>query len=167
MKERRGLWKEQKGTIAITNLYLILCLAGLVSLLLFSEQVTYLDMRLQQTADLTTKAARVAGAWEYTDDAGVRKKRLFATLEEAQEERADIIRGAQEEAAILLSANGEALDKITDELTIVQQRGNQRSLYKQGIYHLSITADAQIPLFGKTQPITMVRVSQSQVKQPK
>jgi len=156
---------EERGSAVIHALYLIVCFGGLLSILLFIEQVTYLDMRVQHTADLTTKAARVAGEWEYYDkETGSKKKRLFETTKEAKKHHADIIRGAKEEAVILLDLNADGLEKRTEEIMIIHQKGNQKSLYVQGIYHLRIWVKSNLPLLLKNRTITMERVSQSEVR---
>lgn len=156
---------QQRGSAVIHTLYLIVCFGGLLSLLLFVEQASYLDMRVQQTADLTTKAARVAGEWEYYDkNSGEKKKRLFETTREAKKYHADIIRGAKEEALILLDLNAEGLERRAEEITIIHQKGNKKSLYLQGIYHLRILIKSELALFLKNRSITIERVSQSEVR---
>ncbi|WP_235828027.1 hypothetical protein [Brevibacillus migulae] len=159
---------EERGSAVIHAIYLIGCFGGLLSILLFVEQVSYLDMRVQHTADLTTKAARVAGEWQYYDqDTGSMKKRLFETTKEAKEHHAEIIRGAKEEAVILLGLNADGLEKRTEEITIIHQKGNQKSLYKQGIYHVRIWVKSKLPLFLKNRTVTLERVSQSEVRSTK
>jgi hypothetical protein len=144
---------------------MIVAIGGLLSLLLFAEQVSYLDMRMQQTADLTTKAARIAGAWEYYDtDTGKKKKRLFETEREAKKHHAKIIRGAKEEALILLDLNAEGLERRAEEMMIIHQKGDQKALYLQGIYHLRIWIKSRLPLFWRDKTVTMERVSQSEVR---
>ncbi len=165
MRLIKNVCAEQRGSAVIHSLYLIVCFGGLLSLLLFAGQVNYLDMRMQQTADLTTKAARVAGQWEYRDkDSGEKKKRLFETTREAKKHHADIIRGAKEEALILLDLNAAGLERHADEIMIIHQKGNQKSLYLQGIYHLRILIESEIALFFKDMSITIERVSQSEVR---
>jgi hypothetical protein len=157
-------WDEERGTAALTSLYFIICLAGLLSLLLFVGQAGFMEMRTQQTADLITKGARAAGKWVYVDPGtGKVKKRLFATEREARRFKADIIRGAREEAEILYRLNEPGLQKNAKEMMVVHQKGEQKYLYRQGIYHLRLQVVSEAALFWESIELFLERVSQSEV----
>jgi hypothetical protein len=153
--------KEERGAVLLTTLFFLFCLCGLLSLLLLMEQADVVQMKTQQTADIITKGARAAGKWSYVDESGEEKKILFATTREAQRNNAKIIRGAREEAAILWELNEPGLRKYAEELSVVHQKGERRSLYRQGIYHLRITVKSRIELLGESEKIIFERVSQS------
>lgn len=153
--------KEERGAVLLTTLFFLFCLCGLLSLLLFIEQADFLQMKTQQTADIITKGARAAGKWTYVDGSGEKREILFATTREAQQRKAEIIRGAREEAAILWSLNEAGLQKNAEELSVIHQKGERKSLYNQGIYHLRITVNSRIELVGESVPVTFPRVSQS------
>jgi len=156
-----GCGGDERGSASVTAIFYMLCLCGAVSILLLLEQAHFLSMRMQQTADLITKGARAAGTWEYEDEAGNTVKRLFATSKEAEAYGADIVRGAREEAEILYQLNEPGLLKTADFVDAVHQKGEKKSLYRQGIYHLQLEAEGSIWLFGGEEPIAMRRVSQS------
>lgn len=160
IKNLRG---EERGATLITMLFFIISLFGLLSLLLFIEQASLTEMRMQQTADLITKGARSAGTWEYKTASGTWKKRLIATTEEAEQLHADIVRGAREEAEILDQLNRQALQPDTNTVRIVHQNGEEAGLYSRGIYRVVIFVKTQIELV--TAPIEMLfeRVSESGV----
>ncbi|WP_432775748.1 hypothetical protein AAFJ72_00860 [Brevibacillus gelatini] len=165
-----GLWqhvqiraKDESGATMISLLFYLFCLGGLLSLLLFSEQAAYVEMNVQQTADLVTKGARAAGLWEYTDTDGETQRRLYATSQEAERAGAKVIRGAREEAAILWRMNKSALEKNADEISVVHQKGERAYLYQQGIYHLQVEVERRLPVFWGELNAKIDRVSQSGV----
>jgi hypothetical protein len=163
ISQARQLLVQERGGVMMTALFFIFCLCGLISLLLFQEQIGLLTMRVQQTADVVTKGARAAGKWEYINDRGEKKNILFATAEEARRRRADIIRGAREEADMLWRMNEPALLKQAESIVAVHQKGERKSLYSQGVYHLRLEAISQLQLFWKTVRVAISRVSQSGV----
>ncbi|NGQ96435.1 hypothetical protein G3578_14825 [Brevibacillus sp. SYP-B805] len=155
---------EEDGTATLHSLYFMLCLAGMISLLLLIGQVGYLQMKTQQTADLITKGARAAGAWVHVDpESGEVTKRLFATKQEARRYDADIIRGAREEAEILYELNEPGLQKDVETIVAEHQKGERKSLYRQGIYHLRLQVESNVPLFWEMIELLLERVSQSEV----
>lgn len=165
-----GLWRrivtitrEENGATMITMLFFLFCLGGLLALLLLSEQADYLEMKVQHTADLITKGARAAGMWEYANSDGAPEQRLYATTEEAEQENAEVIRGAREEAAILWTMNQSALASRAEEISVVYQKGERSHLYRQGIYHLKMEVDQRIPAFWEQLDVKIERVSQSGV----
>jgi hypothetical protein len=153
--------KEERGAVLLTTLFFLFCLCGLLSLLLFIEQAAFLQMKTQQTADIVTKGARTAGKWTYFDSSGDKREILFATTREARQRKAEIIRGAREEAAILWSLNEPGLEKNVEKLSVIHQKGERKSLYKQGIYHLRVTVKSRIELLGESVRVIFERVSQS------
>lgn len=161
MRQTIDLFSEERGTILVTTLFFLFCLCGLLSLLLFQEQADLLSMKTQMTADVITKGARAAGKWEYVDEDGEKQLMLFETTREAQRRDAVIIRGAREEAEILLSLNEPSLKKSADQVTAVHQKGEQKYLYRQGIYHLQLEVSSVIQLFSETTRVKVSRVSQS------
>lgn len=155
--------KQECGATLLTILFFLVCLCGLVSLLLVAEQASITQMRLQQTADLITKGARTAGKWEYETPSGRTKKRLIATTREAQRRKADIIRGAREEAEILYKLNKAALEKESELVSIIHQQGEKKSLYSSGIYHVYLSVEKQVEMVTDSFKILFQRVSQSGV----
>lgn len=155
--------KEERGATMITVLFFLFCLGSLLSILLFLEQTDYLKMKMQHTADLITKGARAAGKWEYVDTNGDKQIRLFATTEEAERRDADIIRGAREEAGILWRLNRGNLEGTSAEVSVIHQKGERPYLYLQGIYHLEVKLEKDIPVFWDELFVKMNRVSQSGV----
>jgi hypothetical protein len=163
IRQARQLFVQERGAVMMTALFFIFCLCGLISLLLFQEQIGLLTMRIQQTADVVTKGARAAGKWEYVTDRGEKKSVLFATTEEARRSQADIIRGAREEAEMLWRMNEQSLRKQADSIVAVHQKGERKYLYGQGVYHLRLETISQLQLFWKAVQAKIVRVSQSGV----
>lgn len=159
----RSKLADEKGAVMLTMIFFLFCLGSLVSLLLFQEQADYLKMKVQHTADLISKGARAAGKWEYVDTEGERRTRLFATTDEAVGSEAEIIRGAREEAEILWGNNRSSLEKGFDRARITHQKGEQPYLYRQGIYHVRIGVDSNVPYLWDDVDIRMERVSQSGV----
>lgn len=155
--------REERGAIMLTALFFLFCLGSLLSLLLLQEQAALLKMEMQHTADVVTKGARAAGAWEYIDEQGERKKRLFATSREAERYEAAIIRGAREEAEILWRLNGPSLEPGSDLAVAVHQKGEKPSYYRQGFYHVRVEVKRDIPLFWDLFSVKLDRVSQSGV----
>lgn len=155
--------REERGATMITALFFLFCLGSLLSILLFLEQTDYLEMKMQHTADLITKGARAAGKWEYTDSNGEEQVRLFATQKEANRYEAQIIRGAREEAGILWRLNGPNLERSSDEISVIHQKGERPYLYLQGIYHLELEVEQSIPVFWDELFVKLSRVSQSGV----
>jgi hypothetical protein len=152
---------EERGTITLTALFFLLCLGGLVSLLLLLGQAGLLSMQAQQTADIVSKGARAAGKWEYTDDQGSKRTYLFATTREARRHNADIVRGAREEADILWRLNSPAVERRADEAVIIHQKGEQKYLYRQGIYHVRVQVFSRLPLLWQEVEAGLDRTSQS------
>jgi hypothetical protein len=161
--QARKLFVQERGGVMMTALFFIFCLCGLLSLLLFQEQIGLLTMRMQQTADVVTKGARAAGKWEYVNDRGEKKSVLFATTEEASRRRADIIRGAREEADMLWRMNEQSLWEQAESITAVHQKGERKYLYSQGVYHFRLEVISQLQLFWESVRVTIARVSQSGV----
>lgn len=157
----RQLVRQERGAVMITALFFLFCLCGLVSLLLFIEQTDLVEMKTQQTADLITKGARAAGTWTYTNDVGDVQKVLFETTAEANRRKAKIIRGAREEADILWRLNLPSLQKEGSKVKAIHQRGEQSSLYRQGIYHLRIFNQDRVHLIWESVLLSFERVSQS------
>jgi hypothetical protein len=161
MRQKKRLLFEERGAILVTTLFFLFCLCGLLSLLLFQEQAGLLIMKTQQTADLITKGARAAGKWEYFDEDGERQQKLFATSREAQRQGAAIIRGAREEAEILWRLNEPSLRNEAEQVVAIHQKGEQRYLYRQGIYHLQLEVTSLLQLFWETTRVMVSRASQS------
>jgi len=157
---------EERGATILTTLFFLICLGGLVSLLLFQEQVGLLAMRMQQTADLATKGARAAGKWEYVHANGEKRRILFATTREAERNEANIIRGAREEAEMLIQRNKAALRKEAVAFRVIHQKGEQAYLYRQGLYHVRLEASSLLDLFGEPASITVSKTSQSGLYDP-
>lgn len=156
--------KEEHGTVLLTTLFSIICLFGFLSLLLLSSQTDLLGMRTQQTADLITKGAKAAGKWTYTDSmTGEKQTMLFATTREARKKKAKIIRGAREEAEILYELNRHALEQTVKRIDAIHQKGEMRSLYSQGIYHLELKVEKEAQLVWKKAYLKLRIVSQSEV----
>ncbi|MGG1662943.1 hypothetical protein [Brevibacillus sp. NRS-1366] len=152
---------EEHGSIMITTIFFLFCLGGLLSLLLFLEQTDLLKMKMQHTADLISKGARAAGKWEYVDSEGEKQMRLFATTAEAEQQEADIIRGAREEAEILWQLNSSAFDRGNMEAYAIHQKGERSYLYLQGIYHVRVEAASNVPTLWEDLDVKLGRVSQS------
>lgn len=153
---------NERGTFSLVALMFFVCMGGLLSFLLLMGQADLQDMRTQQTADLITKGARAAGEWRYVDSHGDKRRVLIATTEEAREYGADIPRGAREEAELLFRWNAGALHHSMDFVSITHQKGERSSLFRQGIYHVSLTTSKLIRLFmGEPFVRTVRRVSQS------
>ncbi|MGN7472129.1 hypothetical protein [Brevibacillus sp. SAFN-007a] len=155
--------EEESGATMITMLFFLFCLGSLLSLLLFAEQADYLKMNVQHTADLVTKGARAAGLWEYTDTEGKTQRRLYATSQEAEQADAKVIRGAREEADVLWRLNKPSLENKATGISVVHQKGERASLYRQGIYHLQVEVEQRIPVIWGELDVTVDRVSQSGV----
>lgn len=155
------LLRQEYGATLLTILFFLICLCGLVSLLLVAEQASITQMRLQQTADLITKGARKAGTWEYETPSGRKKKKLIATTREARRRNADIIRGAREEAEILYQLNEATLLKENERVDIIHQKGEKKSLYTSGYYHVYLSVNKQIEMVTDSFMILFHRVSQS------
>lgn len=160
----RQLVRQERGAVMITTLFFLFCLCGLLSLLLFIEQTDLIKMKTQQTADLITKGARAAGTWAYVTGTGDVQKMLFETTEEASRRKANIIRGAREEAEILWKLNLPSLQEEDRRVTAVHQKGEQGSLYRQGIYHLRIFNQNRVHLLWETVLLSFERVSQSGIR---
>jgi hypothetical protein len=161
MRRYMELVSQERGATLVTTLFFLVCLSGLLSLLLFQEQADFLEMKTQQTADLITKGARAAGRWEYVDADGEKRQMLFATTREAERNGAAIIRGAREEADILLRLNEPSLRKEADVIQVIHQKGEQKYLYRQGLYHVRLEVSSLIELFWETTRVTLSKVSQS------
>ncbi len=155
--------KEEQGTILLQTLFIMICLFGFLGLLLFMEQASLMKMQVQQTADVITKGARAAGSAEYTDSMGTTHKLLVATDREAAQRKLNIVRGAREEADILYSLNKKTLQTSAESVSVVHQKGEQRSLYDQGIYHLALTVEKRAALVWDSFLMTIRRTSQSGV----
>lgn len=153
--------RREEGAILLTTIFFLFCLCGLLSMLLLVEQAGLHRTKVQQTADIVTKGARAAGKWEYVDGNGEIQKILIATTREAERRNASIIRGAREEADILITLNEPALREVLEQVTVTHQKGEQRYLYKQGIYHLRLEAKSNIQLFWEVMLLSFSRVSQS------
>lgn len=153
--------REERGSVMLTALFFLFCLGSLLSILLLEEQADLMEMQMQHTADIVSKGARSAGKWEYIDEQGEKRKMLFATTREAERFGAQIIRGAREEADILWNVNRPALEQGADTAAIIHQKGEQRHLYGQGIYHVRVEAKRSMSLFWETFRATAERVSQS------
>ncbi|MFD2369650.1 hypothetical protein ACFSO0_06700 [Brevibacillus sp. GCM10020057] len=153
--------RDERGVITVTMIFFLFCLGGLLSLLLFLEQTHLVKMNVQQTADLISKGARAAGKWEYIDATGERQTRLYATTEEALQSKADVIRGAREEAEILWNQNRASLDGRAGQARIVHQKGEMQHLYRQGIYYVWIGVKSTLSLFWGEDEVELERVSQS------
>ncbi|GAA4721516.1 hypothetical protein [Brevibacillus fulvus] len=154
---RRQLTNE-RGAILLTTLFFLFCMCGLISILLLIGQASVAEMRTQQTADLVTKGARAAGKGVYKGEA-----RLFATTREANQQKVEIIRGAREEAEILVNLNKSGLEKSGKVKGITHQKGNLHYLYAQGIYHLRIELQTELVLMWDALRLTFQKVSQSEV----
>ncbi|UFJ40584.1 DUF2188 domain-containing protein [Brevibacillus humidisoli] len=152
---------EERGTVVVTALFFFLCLGGFCSLLLLVGQAGLVEMRAQQTADLVSKGARAAGKWTYTAEDGQRRTILFATKLEAIQHGAKIVRGAREEAAILLSRNRAGFPQSVKNLSAIHQKGERRYLYRQGIYHIVLQLESDWSLFWQSVSTGLHRVSQS------
>ncbi|WP_400161808.1 hypothetical protein ACAF76_020825 [Brevibacillus sp. TJ4] len=166
MKGPKTIWKrvaDERGATMVTALLFFFCLGTLLSILLLQEQADFWEMRVQHTADIISKGARAAGKWEYVDSFGEEQKMLFATTEEAESFGASIIRGAREEAAILWEMNRPHFDNRGDSASIVHQRGERDSLYRQGVYHVRVTLEREIPLFWDLFDLKIEKVSQSEI----
>jgi hypothetical protein len=158
ISERLG---EERGTITLTALFFLLCLGGLVSLLLLLGQAGLLSMQAQQTADIVSKGARAAGKWEYIDGQGSKRTYLFATTREARRHNADIVRGAREEAELLWRLNSPAVERRAVEVSIIHQKGEQKHLYRQGIYHVRVQVFSRLPLMWQETEAELDRTAQS------
>lgn len=154
---------EERGTMTMTALFFLICMGGLLSILLVLGQVNLANMRVQQTADIISKGARAAGAWEYWDLNGEKQTRLFATKQDALRYEADIVRGAREEAELLWRFNSPAIEKQAESVLVIHQRGERKQLYGQGIYHVEIEAKQKLPHFWGEAKGRFNRVSQSGV----
>lgn len=154
---------EERGATLITMLFFLTALFGFLSILLFTEQTRVTEMRMQQTADLITKGARSAGVWEYKTPSGRWKKTLIATTEDAKRVRADIVRGAREEAEILYQMNKEALQPERHTVRIVHQNGEQEGLYSRGFYRVALYVQEEIQLVTSSFKVLFERISQSGV----
>lgn len=155
--------QEERGAVMLTALFFLFCLGSLLSLLLLLEQAALMEMQVQHTADVVTKGSRAAGKWEYVDEQGEKRQRLFATTQEAERYEATIIRGAREEADILWGLNSPSLEKGAGYAGAVHQKGEKASLYAQGIYYLRVEVKREIPLFWDLFSVKLDRVSQSGV----
>ncbi|MEJ8547127.1 hypothetical protein [Brevibacillus borstelensis] len=152
---------EERGTTTVTALFFLICMGGLLSIMLVQGQANLSSMRVQQTADIVSKGARAAGAWEYRDSDGETRRLLIATSREAERYEADIVRGAREEAELLWGLNRPAVERQAESAAIIHQKGEKKSLYGQGIYHVKIEARQKLHhLWGKAD-VTFRRVSQS------
>ncbi|WP_243014857.1 hypothetical protein [Brevibacillus borstelensis] len=152
---------EERGTMTVTALFFLICTGGLLSIMLIQGQASLASMRVQQTADIVSKGARAAGAWEYQDADGETKKILVATSSEAKRYEADIVRGAREEAGLLWELNRPAVERQAESATVVHQKGERKSLYGQGIYHVKIEARQKLHHLWGESDVTFRRVSQS------
>ncbi|WP_019123123.1 hypothetical protein [Brevibacillus massiliensis] len=157
----RDVMKEERGSALLSSLFFFLCIAGFLSLLLFVEQADLAEMKTQQTADLISKGARSAGEWTTIDEKGREKKVLIATTEEAKSLQADIVRGAREEAELLYRLNQAGLQSGSGKVAVVHQKGEVQSLYRQGIYHVTIETTKQVQLLWDSIRLSFRRVSQS------
>lgn len=160
------IWKQvadERGATMVTSLLFFFCLGTLLSIMLLQEQADFWEMRMQHTADIISKGARAAGKWEYVDPFGEEKKRLFATTKEAERYEADIIRGAREEAEILWRLNRPSFDNQHDYADIVHQKGENDRLYRQGVYHVNITLERELPLLWELFDLKIEKVSQSEI----
>ena len=167
MSGHRGdFWKhaaDERGAAMVSGLLFFFCLGTLLSIMLLQEQADFWEMRMQHTADIVTKGARAAGKWEYVDAGGDWKKRLFATVEEAESRGADIVRGAREEAEILWRNNQPLFDNGRDFAEIVHQKGESKRLYRQGVYHVRVTLEKELPAFWDFFRLKVEKVSQSEI----
>ena len=164
LPQKMGRWiADERGATMVTALLFFFCLGTLLSIMLLHEQADFWEMRMQHTADIISKGARAAGKWEYIDPFGEEKKLLFATTEEAERQGADIIRGAREEAKILWDLNQPSFDNRNDYADIVHQKGESERLYRQGVYHVRITLEREIPLFWDMFDLKIEKVSQSEL----
>lgn len=152
---------EERGTVLITALFFFLFLGGLCSLLLFVGQVGLTKMKAQQTADLVSKGARAAGKWTETGEDGKRRTILFATRAEALRQGVHIVRGAREEAELLVDRNRSAFPQSVAAVSAIHQKGERRYLYRQGIYHVVLELESEWELFWQSVRSTLRRVSQS------
>ncbi|WP_255298603.1 hypothetical protein [Brevibacillus dissolubilis] len=155
---------DEQGTILPAALFFWICMAGFVSLLLLIEQADLTEMKTQQTADLIVRGARYAGEGVYVTKSGEEKRRLFATTEEGQHYKAELIRGAREEAEILLRYNQAGLLSTVDSMRIDHQKGEQGSLYYQGIYHVAVEVKKQTDLFGRNTELKFRRTAQAEIE---
>lgn len=153
---------EERGTVLITALFFFLFLGGLCSLLLFVGQVGLTQMKAQQTADLVSKGARAVGKWTVVGDDGKPRTILFATRAEAIQHGANIVRGAREEAELLIQRNQSEFPRSVEMVTAIHQKGEQRYLYREGIYHIVLQLKSKWELLWQTVRTTVSRVSQSE-----
>jgi len=155
---------DERGAVMVSALLFFVCLGTFLSILLLQEQADFWEMRMQQTADIVSKGARAAGKGEYVDGGGKVKKRLFATAREARRRGVEIVRGAREEAEILWRNNQPFLASSgRDFAAIVHQKGEQQRLYKQGIYHVRVTLEKELPAFWDFFCVKVEKVSQSEI----
>ncbi len=161
--ERVLRMSAEHGAIMLTTLFFLIGLFGLLSLVLLVEQADVAEMRVQQTADVISKGARRAGEWTFVDPSGETRRVLFATKQEALRHDADIVRGAREEAGLLADVNRDFLLAEVDQVEIDHQKGESRSLYSQGIYHVAMEVSKQVELVWESLVLSIRRVSQSGV----
>ncbi|WP_232699067.1 hypothetical protein [Brevibacillus daliensis] len=169
---KKGVWfrilLEERGTILPLSLFFLIILSLLLSMVLLVEQADLVQMKTQQTADLIVKGARTAGQWiEYDKGSGRTKTYLFATTEEALRHKAKIIRGAREEAEILYKLNAPELQAKSKEVSIIHQKGEQKSLYTQGIYHVAIHVEKKLYMLFDDFDFTFFRTAQAEIKKVK
>lgn len=156
---------EERGSILPTSLFFLICLCLLLSMVLLMQQADLTQMRIQQTADVIVKGARTAGQWTKVDpETKEVRVSLIATTEEARRKKANIIRGAREEAEILYRLNKTGLNQTVRDINITHQKGEKPSLYTQGIYYVAIEMKKKIYMIFEEREFRFRRTSQAEIK---
>jgi len=160
---RKLAWilRQERGAILPMTLFFFFILISFMALPLLIEQTDLAEMKVQQTADIITKGARTAGAWLYVTPEGAEVWILYATRREAEADEADIVNGAREEAELLYQYNKEQLMQSVHDVEIIHQKGERRSLYRKGIYHVEINGKRRVALGTGETEIKVHRTSQS------
>lgn len=135
----RILNREDGGTL-LSSLFFLLVLGGFLTVLMFSEELDYAEMKLQQTGDLITKGAR-----------------SVLTENEATSEE---VKRSNHTAEELFQMNKPALYRSYVTVDRIFQRGREGGNSDQ--YHVVLEGQARVLLPYKSSFIRVKRVSQSE-----